>query len=151
MANVEVLLRERVPSLGRCGDVVKVSAGYARNFLYPRSLAVPATEENKRTLARRAKRMAAEEAAQMADIERRAAALAALVLRTVEKADEHGHLYGSVSAARAAELLTAAGYPCEERQVRLDRAIKTAGTHRVPVQVHAETFAEITLVVEAGA
>ena len=151
MANVEVLLRERVANLGRVGDVVKVSAGFARNYLYPRSLAVPATEENKRTLARRAKRMAAEEAALMADVERRAVALSALVLRTVEKSDEHGHLYGSVSAARAAELITDAGYPCEERQVRLDRAIKTTGTHKVPVQVHGETFAEITLVIEAGA
>jgi large subunit ribosomal protein L9 len=147
MKDVEVLLRERVGTLGRCGDVVKVKPGYARNYLYPLRLAVPATEENKRQLARRAKRMAAEEAALMADIEKKVAALSALTLETAEKADENGHLYGSVSAARAAEILTAAGYPCGERDVRLERPIKTAGSHEVPIHVHEETFASFTLVV----
>lgn len=150
MANVEVLLRERVGDLGRCGDVVKVAPGYARNFLFPRRLAVPATEENKRQLARRAKRMAAEEAAMQADIQKRVAALERLTLTAIEKADETGHLYGSVSAARAAEILSAAGYPCAERDVRLEKPIKTVGSHPVPIHVHAETFATFTLVVEAA-
>ena len=148
MKDVEILLRERVGTLGRCGDVVRVKSGYARNYLYPLRLAVPATEENKRQLARRAQRMAAEEAAMMADIEKKVAALSALSLETSEKADENGHLYGSVSAARAAEILTAAGYPCQERDVRLERPIKTAGSHEVPIHVHAETIASFTLVVK---
>jgi len=147
MRNIEVLLRERVENLGRCGDVVKVAAGYARNFLLPRRLAVPATEDNKRMMARRAERLIAEEAALIADLKKRAAALAALSLRTVEKADAVGHLFGSVSAQRAAELLTQAGYPCDEKDVRLARPIKEIGTHKVPIHLHAEVSTEITLVV----
>ena len=53
MKNVEVLLREHVENLGRCGDVVRVRAGHARNYLFPRRLAVQANEENKRIMARR--------------------------------------------------------------------------------------------------
>jgi large subunit ribosomal protein L9 len=149
--NVEVLLRERVENLGRCGDVVKVAPGYARNFLYPRRLAVPATEENRRMLARRTARVAAEEAVVIAELSQKAAGIAALTLTTIEKADEHGHLYGSVSPARAAELLSAAGYPCQEKDIRLARPIKTLGTHAIPVHLHADVQAEFTLEVLAPA
>jgi large subunit ribosomal protein L9 len=149
MSNVEVLLRERVQSLGTCGDVVRVKSGFARNYLYPRRLAVPATEENKRMLARRTVRMAAEDAALAADLERRQARLAELELTTVERADAHGHLYGSVNAARAAELLTAAGFPCAERDIRLERPIKNVGTHPVRVHLLRETYGEFRLLVRA--
>ena len=70
MANsIEVLLREHVADLGRCGDVVKVAPGYARNFLMPRKLAVAATEENKKQIARRAARLAAEEEKILAELD----------------------------------------------------------------------------------
>ena len=62
MKDMEVVLREHVRHLGRCGDVVRVAPGYARNFLLPRGLASPATEDNKRQIARRVARLALEEA-----------------------------------------------------------------------------------------
>ena len=107
--NIEVLLREHVDTLGRCGDVVSVRSGYARNFLFPKKFAVPATDENRRVIARRAARINAEEAAHRESLASVAEALNALVVTTVEKADAEGHLYGSVNAARIAELCTAAG------------------------------------------
>ena len=78
--NIEVLLREHVDTLGRCGDVVNVRSGYARNFLFPKKFAVPATDENRRVIARRAARIDAEEAAQRES-------LAAVV----EAANRHAH------------------------------------------------------------
>jgi len=149
MSNVEVLLRDRVQSLGTCGDVVRVKSGYARNYLFPRRLAVPATDENKKMLARRTQRMAAEDAAMAADLQKRVQALAAVSVETVERTDAQGHLYGSVNAARAAELLTAAGFPCEERDIRLERPIKEVGTHQVRVHLLADTYGEFTLEVKA--
>lgn len=150
MAQVEVLLRDNVESLGRCGDVVRVSAGYARNYLLPRRIAVTATEENKRVMERRRAVLEAEEAARTADLQRRVELLTGTTVTASEKADENGHLYGSVSAARVAELLVAAGRPCEEREVRLERPIKETGSHEVVVHLHAEHQATITVVVESA-
>jgi large subunit ribosomal protein L9 len=149
MKNVEVLLRERVENLGRCGDVVRVATGYARNYLLPQRLAVPATEDNKRQIVRRAARMAADDAARDEAIAATVQALSALELTTSQKADEGGHLYGSVSVATVVELAAAAGHKVEEKSVRLDAPIKTVGLHKVPVHVHANQVAHISLTVAA--
>src|SRR5688500_406431 len=95
---VEVLLRDNVRDLGRCGDVVKVTPGYARNFLLPRRIAVEATEDNKRAMTRRRAVLDREEAQRTAEIEARVAALSGIVVKTSGKADDEGRLYGSVNA-----------------------------------------------------
>lgn len=150
MKNVEVLLREDVHKLGRVGDVVKVAPGYARNFLVPRRLAVQATGDNVRAMARRRERIEAEEAARSEEFQARVEALSAVTVTTVERADEAGHLFGSVSAATVARLVQEAGHPVEESQVRLDHPIKAVGAHQVAVHVHGALSAEVTVVVEAA-
>lgn len=149
--NTEVLLREHVENLGRCGDVVLVSPGYARNYLLPQRLAVPATEDNKRVMARRAEKLALEEAAKAAEVAARVEKLSSLRVETTQKADEQGHLYGSVSAALVAELCTQAGTPTDEKSVRLESPIKAVGEHKVALHVHGDSHAEITVVVNAEA
>jgi len=147
--SMDVLLRENVRQLGICGDVVRVSTGFARNYLFPRRLAVHATAENKRSLARRAARMAVEAETHRARVAATLAALAEIELETVQRADEQGHLYGSVSAALVVELLARAGFSVEERNVRLATPIKTVGTHAVPIHVHGEENAEVRVTVVA--
>jgi large subunit ribosomal protein L9 len=149
MKTVEILLRDHVENLGRCGDVVTVAAGYARNYLLPHRIAVPANEDNKRQMERRRAKLDLEEAARTKEIDAKVAALSACRLTTSEKADENGHLYGSVSATTVASLLTKAGYPIEERHIRLDLAIKTTGEHIVKVHVHGEHHADVTVEVTA--
>jgi len=149
MKNVEVLLREDVHRLGRVGDIVKVAPGYARNFLVPRRLAVQASADNVRAMTRRRERIEAEEAARAEEFQARVDALAAISVTTVEKADEAGHLFGSVSAAAVARLVQEAGHDVQESQVRLDHPIKAVGEHKVAVHVHGALSAEITVVVEA--
>ena len=151
MKTVEVLLRDHVPNLGRCGDVVRVAPGYARNYLIPRRIAIEATQENKRTMMRRRERLDIEEAARSAEILAKVEALSALTLQTAERADENGHLYGSVTANRIAELISQKGYPIDERHVRIGEHIKSVGTHEVQVHVHGEHYATMTVVVEASA
>ena len=152
MANkTEVLLRENVKELGRCGDVIRVAPGYARNYLLPRRIAVAATEDNKRAMQRRRAVLDAEEAQRDAEIQSRVAALSGVVVKTSGKADEGGRLYGSVNAANVAALLAAAGHAIEEKAIRLDAPIKQVGTHAVKVHVHGEHLAEIQVVVEADA
>ena len=148
---VEVLLREHVENLGKCGDVVQVAPGYARNYLLPRKLAIQATDDNKRAMLRRRARLDAEEAKKAQETLARVETLSTVVLRTKGKADEAGHLFGSVNAARISELLASAGHAVVEEDVRLPAPLKTVGTHAVRIHVHGETFAEIQVEVEAEA
>lgn len=85
-----------------------------------------------------------------AEIDARVAALSGVSVSTAEKADEGGHLYGSVNAVAVARLLTAAGHPTDERNVRLAEPIKSVGTHSVSIHVHGDSVAVITVTVEAA-
>jgi len=147
--NVEVLLREHVKDLGRCGDVVKVSPGYARNFLLPRQIAMPANDDNKRAMAKRRVVLDAVEAKRTAEFEALVGSLSGIQLQTSAKADDQGHLFGSVSAAQIVDLLRKMGHTFEEKAVRLDAPIKTVGTHPVKLHVHGDMHAEILVIVAA--
>lgn len=148
MKAVKVLLREDVEDLGRVGDVVSVAPGYARNYLLPRRFAVEATADNVRAMERRRVRREAEAAAREEEISKKIESLGNVKLRTAARADESGTLYGSVGAARIAQLLSDAGYPTDEDDVRLDEPIKALGTHEVPIHVHGEHYAGIQVVVD---
>lgn len=146
---VEVLLRDNLKHLGRCGDVVKVSPGYARNFLLPRRIAVTANEENKKAMARRRAILDVEEAQRDAEVVARVASLNGIMIATKVRADDHGHLYGSVNTAQIAAMLEKAGHKYDEKAIRLDAPIKMVGTHVVKIHVHGDHFAEIKVVVDA--
>ncbi len=149
---LEVLLRENIKHLGKCGDVVHVAPGYARNFLYPRKLATQANAENKKLMLRRRVRLDAEETVRNAEIDARVATLVNLTLVTSGKADEGGHLYGSVNAATVVELLHKAGHGAfTEKDVRLDAPLKAIGTHAVKLHVFGERFAEVKVQIDAEA
>ncbi|MDF1837517.1 MAG: 50S ribosomal protein L9, partial [Planctomycetota bacterium] len=127
-----------------------VAAGYARNYLLPYSLATPATEDAKRQIARRAARAAADRALRAEEVAAAVAKLSELVVSTSEKADEAGNLYGSVSAGQIATLISAAGQPIEEKQVRLEAPIKKTGEHSVLIHVFGDQEANITVQVNAA-
>ncbi|MBI5362704.1 MAG: 50S ribosomal protein L9 [Planctomycetes bacterium] len=147
---LEVLLRENLKDLGKCGDVVRVAPGYARNFLIPRRLATEANEENKRLMARRRIRLDAEEVKRNAEIDARVAKLAGAIVSTSGKADEGGHLFGSVSAANIAELLHKAGHGAvTEKDVRIDAPLKTVGAHAVKLHVFGDRYADVQVVITA--
>lgn len=148
MKTVEVLLRDHVENLGRCGDVVRVKAGFARNYLLPRRIAVQATEDNKRMMARRRARLDAEEAARSAEIAERVALFDGMTLKTTSKSDENGSLYGSVNAAAVAELLRAAGREFDDKDIRMDQPIRSVGDHTVRLHVYGEHYASFTVTVE---
>jgi large subunit ribosomal protein L9 len=145
----QVLLREHVPSLGRCGEVVKVAPGFARNYLFPKRLAIEANADNIRAMSRRAERLAVEESAVAEALEQRVKLLAGTEVRTRQRADEGGHLYGSVTAHVVADLMTAAGHPIEERQVRLDAPLRAVGSHEVVLRLGMEYEVTITVHIEA--
>lgn len=149
MKNVEILLREHVTDLGRCGDVVRVAPGYARNYLFPHRMAVQATPENMELMKRRRTRLEAQEATRSAEARTRAEAMQALALRVRRKADRTGHLFGSVNAADVAELLRGAGFEVADKDVRLEGPLKSVGEHPVRIHLHGDLDAEVTVAVEA--
>ncbi len=149
MAKIEVLLRDHVKDLGRCGDIVRVSPGFARNYLLPNRMAVEATEDNKKAMVRRRAQLDLEEAQRDAEVKARVASLDGIMVMTKVKADEHGHLYGSVNAAQIAAMLEKAGHRYDEKAVRIDAPIKEVGTHPVKIHVQGDAYAEVKVVVEA--
>ena len=135
---MEVILREHVDNLGRRGEIVKVADGYARNYLLPRKLALPATDGNKKHVERERKIMETREAEEKAQAEAIAARLSSVDIAIARRVGETEQLYGSVTAADIAEYLKAKGFEIDRRKLILPEAIKTVGEHDVPLKLHRE-------------
>jgi large subunit ribosomal protein L9 len=149
---MEVILREHVDNLGRRGEIVKVAAGYARNYLLPRKLALPVTEGNKRHVERERKIMEMREAEEKGQAEAMAARLALIEISIARRVGETDQLYGSVTAADIAEYLKTKGFEIDRRKLILPEPIKTLGDHNVPLKLHREVTAPLTVkVVKEGA
>jgi large subunit ribosomal protein L9 len=144
---MEVILREHVDNLGRRGEIVKVADGYARNYLLPRKLALPATEGNKQHVARERRIMEAREAEERARAEASASRLGSVALTIARRVGETDQLYGSVTAADIAELLKSKGLEIDRRKLILPEPIKTLGEHVVPLKLHREVTVQLTVAV----
>lgn len=145
--NTEVILRAEVIDLGHAGDVVDVAPGYARNYLFPRGLAYPATEANKHRVQQEKKRYRERLEQERVVAERLADAMAGLTLEFSELAGEEDQLYGSVSTADIADALASKGFEIERSRIRLDPPIKRLGEVEVPVRLHPEVTVQVHVVV----
>ncbi|MDX2234351.1 MAG: 50S ribosomal protein L9 [Hyphomonadaceae bacterium] len=142
---MQVILLERVGSLGGIGDEVSVRDGYARNFLLPQHKALRATDANrKRFDGMRAEIVARNEAAR-AKAQTAAEKIDGLSIILLRSAGESGQLYGSVSARDVAEAAASAGHEVPRAAVVLDKPIKTLGLHTVRVNLHPEVTSTVTL------
>ena len=150
---MEVILRQYVEHLGKRGDVVKVAAGYARNYLLPRKLALPATDGNKRHVERERKIMEVKEADEKAQSQAIAARIEAIEVVITRRVGETDQLYGSVTSADIAEFLKGKGFEIDRRKLILPEPIKTIGTHPVPLKLHRDVTVTIKVQVakEGGA
>ena len=135
---MEVILREFVDKLGKRGEIVKVSNGYARNYLLPRKLALPATEGNKKHVERERKIVETREAEEKSQADAIAARLAAIDITIARRVGDTEQLYGSVTAADITEFLKAKGFEVDRRKLILPEAIKSIGEHDVPLKLHRE-------------
>lgn len=142
---MEVILREEVEKLGHRGQVVKVAEGFARNFLLPRRLAVPATAANKKIVEQEREAAVRREAKEVADAELLAKQLSTVTVTTAQKAGEQDQLFGSVTAKDIADLLDKQGYKIDRRKIQLADPIRTLGEHKVPLRLHRDVTAEITV------
>jgi len=140
---MEVILRDHVEKLGRRGDVVKVADGYARNYLLPRKLALPATPGNVKVVERQRKIADAADAAERAGAEALAARLAQAECVVARRVGEHDTLYGSVTAADIAEELAGKGFDIDKRKIQLTEPIKQIGEFSVGIKLHRDVVAQV--------
>jgi large subunit ribosomal protein L9 len=147
---MEVILRQAVDNLGHPGDLVKVSAGFGRNFLLPRGIAVEATDGNKRRIAQEKARLEAAEGERRMSAQEFATKLEQVSLTFSARVGEEGKLFGSVTTADIAHQLEAQGITIERRQIDLHEPIKALGVYRVPIKLHADVKPEIKVWVIKG-
>jgi large subunit ribosomal protein L9 len=142
---MEVILREDVEKLGTRGQLVKVSPGYARNFLLPKRLAVAATEANKKIVEQERQAHLRREAKLVADAGDLAKMMADVSVTIAQKAGENDQLFGSVTAKDISEALEKQGYTIDRRKIVLEEPIRTLGDFKVPLRLHREVTTEITV------
>src|SRR5256714_12871687 len=145
MAHTQVLLREDIDNLGARGEIVRVKAGYARNYLLPRKLAVEATANNVRQIEGEKAAIAKREAKERSTAELQAAQLQKLTLKFERKVGEAGVLYGSVTSMGIAHELKEQGYEIDRRKIVLREPIKRVGHYNVPVRLHRRVTLELPI------
>jgi large subunit ribosomal protein L9 len=147
MAQTRVLLREDIDNLGARGEIVRVKAGYARNYLLPRKMAVEATAGNVKQIEAERAALMKREARDKATAEQQAAQVKSISLNFTRKVGEHGILYGSVTSMDIAEALRAKGYEIDRRRIQLREPIKETGEFTVNVKLHREVVVEVPVTV----
>jgi len=149
---MKIILQQTVEKLGNPGDVVTVADGYARNYLIPRNLAVPATKAGVRHVESLKRAHEVREAKERTESEALAERLRSIPVRVSANAGEDGKLFGSVTAADIAEELTkqAEGIEVDRHKVHLEEPIRSIGVHTVTVHVGQGVEAEVTVEVVAA-
>src|SRR3954466_9598429 len=147
MANTTVLLREDIENLGGRGEIVKVKAGYARNYLLPQGIASLATKGNVKQVEQERAALLKKAAIERATAEAQLEQMQGLALSFERKSGEHGTLFGSVTSMDIAEALKAKGYEIDRKSIRLRDAIKETGEYTVKVKLHREVTLDVPVTV----
>lgn len=149
MATTKILLREDIENLGGRGEVVRVKAGYARNYLLPQGLATLATKGNVKQIEQEREWLLKKAAVEKSTAEAQGNQMSGVSLSFERKAGESGQLFGSVTTMDIAEALQAKGYEIDRRKISLKDAIKETGEYHVSVKLHREVSIDIPVTVTA--
>ena len=144
---MEVILKAEVPKLGGRGDVVKVAAGYARNYLLPRKLAIEATSGAKKSIEAMKAATLRKEAKLKGDAEQLAGLMKDLVVTVAEKAGENDQLFGSVTSMRLSEELAKLGHTVDRHRIEIANPIRMLGEHEAVVSLHHGVSVPVKVVV----
>ncbi|UCE83432.1 MAG: 50S ribosomal protein L9 [Deltaproteobacteria bacterium] len=142
---MRVILKEDIPKLGKMGDTVQVAPGYGRNYLIPKGKAVLASSKNLKTLEHQHRLIQRKVELVRKEAEGLAGKINGLTLTLSRKVVEEDKLYGSVSVSDISQALEEAGVVVERKLIKLVEPIKTLGDHQVPIRVHADVTAELTI------
>jgi large subunit ribosomal protein L9 len=148
---MEVILKEDVVKLGSRGDVVKVAAGYGRNYLLPKKLAIEANAANKAVVAQMKASAVRRNAKEKAGAEELAKQIDAVTVNFTRKSGEGDHLFGSVTSSDIAAELTKKGFDIDRRKIQLHEPLKQLGDFTIAVKLHKEVTAHFKVVIEKEA
>ena len=148
---MEVILKEDVVKLGVRGDVVKVAAGYGRNYLLPKKLAIEANPANKAVVVQMKASAVRRNAKEKAGAEELAKQIDAVTVNFTRKAGEGDHLFGSVTSSDIAAELTKKGFDIDRRKIQLHEPLKQLGDFTIAVKLHREVTAHFKVVIEKEA
>lgn len=140
---MKILLKTDFEALGKRGDIVTVKDGYARNFLFPKGIAVPATPGNMKAFEQEQKLMARREQKAKQEAERLAKELEKISVTAAVPVGEEDRVFGSVTSQTIADLLAEKGYSIDKRKILLDEPIKALGVYDIPVKLHPEVEVKI--------
>jgi large subunit ribosomal protein L9 len=140
---MEVILLEDVKNLGKGGEKVQVKDGYARNYLLPRKLALPATASGLRMLKEEEKRKAVREVKMQREAEETAKTLNQISCTAEVEAGEDDRVFGAVTSGDIAELLQKQGYDIDKKKIVLDEPLKALGVYTIPVKLHKDVEARV--------
>jgi large subunit ribosomal protein L9 len=140
---MNLILRQNVPNLGERGEVVNVSVGFARNYLLPKQLAVPANAANQRLLEREREKLSQQQVHRLQEAKEVAERIKEVSITLVRKAAENEVLYGSVSGADIVKALKGEGFDVDRLAVELEQPIKGLGIYSVPLRLHPEVLTEV--------
>ena len=143
MSHTDILLVKPVPNVGKEGEQVRVKSGYARNYLLPRKLAVPATLSNRRQIEALEKRRAEREAVELEGSRVLQEKIDALRLAIVVKTGEGGKMFGAVTVADLLEKLKENDIEVDRKQIHLPSPVKSLGDHSIEVKLHPEVTATL--------
>jgi large subunit ribosomal protein L9 len=147
---MKVILTDEIKGLGHRGEIVAVAAGYARNFLLPKELALPATEGNKKRIEQQKLRYDAKIAKEKDQASEVAKAMEGISLVLKKKAGDHDTLYGSVTSSELADALAAKGITVDKRRIEIEEPIKRLGSHTVHVRLHRDVTVGVTVDVQSS-
>jgi large subunit ribosomal protein L9 len=148
---MKLILQEEVKSLGKKGDVIEASEGYARNYLLPRKLAIPATNVNINAVSQQKAAASRKQQQQLDEARVMAAQLAKVIVSVAVKTGEGGRLFGSVTAKDVADaLIREHGIEMDKRKIELKDTIKSLGIYPAVVKVHPEVSTQIQVKVVEG-
>lgn len=146
---MKVILLQDVKALGKKGDIKEVAEGYARNFLFPRNLAVEATGGHLKQHQQQERQAADKKAKILADAQKTAEKLNGLQVTVTARAGEGGRLFGSVTSGDVAAALKGRGFTIDKRKIELPETVKSLGAYSVRVKLHPAVEAKLELIVKS--
>ncbi|MFK7823671.1 MAG: 50S ribosomal protein L9 [Oligoflexales bacterium] len=140
---MKLILKEDVPSLGTIGTIVTVKDGYARNYLLPRDLAVPANESNKKQLEHQKRVLSARREKVLGEVKALASKIEKVSVEVAKQVGEDERIFGSVTAAELVELLEAKGFKVSKKDIKMPEDVKKVGVYTAELRLHSEVTAKL--------
>ncbi len=148
---MKIILKEDLEDLGKCGEVIQVKDGYARNYLFPKNLAIPATKGNLRSINEVTRQKKIRDEKKIKGDEKLKSDLEKISITAEVRVGEEDRVFGSVTSQDIAGLLKEKGFEVDKRKIELDEPIKALGVYTIPVKIHGELVANLKLwVVKKG-